>query len=185
MIIVTEPGPIHGGGRGRSRADQFATLLQGFYQDLLEQGVPERLAGLVRQIADQHGSLSQDDRPLALVVESNEESRALAATLLEETELVVIECAEQSAALAFLKQYGERIAFVFVDEELAGPDDGFDLARSTATLWPHVHVVVTTGRDDDKLSVPEGVRALRKPWRGLDVLLAAERALADRKTVRL
>lgn len=177
-MIVTQPSVIGMRSHPRSRAGQFAALLQGFYQDLLEQGVPERLAALVRQLPDDDLGSNHGDRRIALVVESDEEVRALAAALLEETELSVVECAEADAALAILQRDGEKVAFVFADEELAGSRDGVDLARATATLWPHVHVVLTTADEQRAHGLPEGVRALKKPWRGLDVLLAAERAVA-------
>ncbi|NNM71334.1 response regulator [Enterovirga sp. DB1703] len=160
----------------------FAGLLQDFYEDLLEQGVPDEMAALVRQIPD-GGAPARGSRRIALVAEPDPDLRALAAALLEETELAVIECTSAEAALAILQRNGEHVAFLFADETLAGPRDGLDLARSAATLWPQVHVVVTTsssGRDGQE-PLPEGIRALRKPWRGLDVLLAAERAVAASK----
>ena len=177
-MIVTESRGVSFRGYPRSRAAQFAALLQDFYEDLLEQGVPERLAALVRQLPEDGGSAAAKSGRIALVVESDDDARGLAAALLEETELGVIECTGAAAALDILQHQGERVAFVFADEALAGPHDGRDLARSVATLWPHVHVVMTTSdarRADD---LPAGVRALSKPWRGLDVLLAAERAVA-------
>jgi CheY-like chemotaxis protein len=176
-MIITESRGVQFRGHPRSRAAQFAALLQDFYEDLLEQGVPERLAALVRQMPD-HREAAADDRRIALVVESDDDARALAAALLEETELGVIECTDAERALDILQHQGERVAFVFADEALAGRRDGRDLARSVATLWPHVHVVLTTSDMRRAEDLPDGVRALRKPWRGLDVLLEAERAVA-------
>jgi DNA-binding NtrC family response regulator len=169
---------MHFNSQPRSRAAQFATLLHEFYEDLLVQGVPERLAALVHQLPDGHASPA-DTRRIALVVEQDDDTRALAAALLEETELRVIECTDAEAALDVLRRDGERVAFVFADEALAGPHDGRDLARSVAAQWPHVHVVLTTSEIQAAAELPAGVRALRKPWRGLDVLLAAERAVAS------
>ena len=177
-MMVTERSGTAFRGHTRSRAGQFAALLQEFYEDLLEQGVPERLAALVRQMPDSDEGAKDEGSRIALVVESDDEARALAATLLEETELSVLECTSAEAALSILQRQGERVAFVFADEVLAGPRNGRDLAHSVATLWPHVHVVVTTSDTKRADDLPSGVRALRKPWRGLDVLLAAERAIA-------
>jgi CheY-like chemotaxis protein len=178
-MIISQPSIVALRGRLPSRASQFAALLQDFYQDLLEQGVPEDMANLVRQLPEGERPALAGDRPVALVVESDPDVRALAATLLEETDLSVVECTSAEAALSILQRQGERIAFIFADEALAGPRDGRDLARSVTTLWPHVHVVVTLARESRPTDLPEGVLALRKPWRGLDLLLAAERAAAE------
>ncbi len=183
MIITEQRGSSFGRNR-RSRTAQFAALLEDFYEDLLEQGVPERLAALVRRLPDGDAPLAEDQRRVALVVESDDEARALAATLLEETELAVVECTTAEAALGILQRKGERVAFIFADEELAGPRGGQDLARSAATLWPHVHVVITTSAEESLVldDMPGTVRALRKPWRGLDVLVAAERAVSGQRS---
>lgn len=179
-MIITEQRGLFFGRHARSRTAQFAALLEDFYEDLLEQGVPERLAALVRGLPDGDAPIDQDQRRVALVVESDDEARALAATLLEETELAVVECTSAEAALSILQRKGERVAFIFADEELAGPRGGQDLARSATTLWPHVHVVITTSAEHPLMldDMPGTVRALRKPWRGLDVLVAAERAVS-------
>jgi CheY-like chemotaxis protein len=179
-MIVRESALVQIGPGRHSRASQFASLLQEFYEDLLESGVPERLAALVQSLPDRDEGEPRGTKRIAIVAEGDDDARALAATLLEETDLAVVECTSAEAALTILQREGERVAFVFADEELAGPRDGRDLARSATTLWPHVHVVITTSAPapDFEELLPEGVRALRKPWRGLDVLLAAERALA-------
>lgn len=176
-MIATAQRDIASPGCGRlSQAAPFAAMLQGFYRDLLDRGVPEHLASLVHKLSDDAPGLDRDARRIALVVEANDEERALAAALLEETDLAVAECRSAEAALMLLRDRGERIAFVLIDEGLAGPRDGNDLARATATLWPHVHVVLTTSDAEVAADVPDGVRSLRKPWRGLDVLIEAERA---------
>ena len=177
-MIVTESGAVSFGEYPRSRAPQFAALLQDFYEDLLERGVPERLAALVRQLPDRETSAARHPGRIALVVESDDDARALAAALLEETELGVVECTSATGALDILEQQAERVAFVFADEALAGPQNGRDLAQSVATRWPHVHVVLTTSDPRRADDLPSGVRALKKPWRGLDLLVAAERAIA-------
>jgi CheY-like chemotaxis protein len=177
-MIISQPSVASLMGHPRSSAAQFAALLHEFYEDLLDQGVPERLAALVRQMPETPHNPSSDERRIALVAEGDDDARSLAATLLEETDLCVVECTSAEAALRVLETKGERVAFVFADEALPGAGGARDLARSVATLWPHVHVVVTLSRDVPRDQLPAGVVALRKPWRGLDVLMAAERAAA-------
>lgn len=161
--------------RPTSMAGQFAALLDGFYRDLLEQGIPENLAALVRQLDDATGP--REGRRLAIVVDSDPDDRSRAAVLLEETGLEVIECASAGAAIGVLQHRAAETAFVFADRDLAGDKDGLDLARSIATLWPGIRIVLTLEGAGPATDLPAGVVALQKPWRGLDVLMEAERAL--------
>lgn len=169
-------------GVQRTEADRFSRLLQDFYGGLLEQGVPEHLATLVRRLNGQAPG-GRGTRKVALVVEGDEEPRRLAGMLLEETGLEVIECASGEAALATLRHRGADVAFIFADQHLAGPRDGFALAKAAATLWPGIHTVLTTSDIVERPDgLPESVILMGKPWQGLDVIIEAERALrsADR-----
>jgi CheY-like chemotaxis protein len=115
---------------------------------------------------------------VALVVEDDAENRHLAATLLEESELKVVECESGEAGLSVMQRMGPSIALVFVDIRLPGLIDGLDLACLVRTHWPHVNVIVTSGAPGDHLArLPEGAAYMPKPWRALDVLIAAERSL--------
>src|SRR5262245_61198101 len=127
--------------------------------------------------------MGQNERvkPLALIVEDDAEQRHLAAALLEETDLDVIECESAEAALSVMQRCGERILLVFVDIRLPGIIDGVDLARAVGTHWPHARVIVTSGDPGDRLdSLPREASYMDKPWRALDVLIAAEEVLARR-----
>jgi len=124
--------------------------------------------------------MGQIDRAasVALVVEDDAEIRHLAAALLEESELRVIECESAEAALSVMQRLESGIALLFVDIRLPGLIDGLDLARLVRTHWPHVNVIVTSGAPGDHLArLPEGAAYMLKPWRPLDVLIAAERSL--------
>lgn len=162
-------------GEPRSTAALFASILQGAYRDLLEEGVPEDMAALVRQVATEASRASRD-RPLAIVVEGDPGSRALASALLEESDLQVVECASAEAAFAVLQGEADKTAFLFADEDLAGPGNGRELVASVRKRWPTIHVVITT--DLDAPSLPPDIVHLVKPWRGLDLLIQAEQALA-------
>jgi hypothetical protein len=55
---------------------------------------------------------------------------------------------------------------------------GFDLAHSIATLWPKARIVVTSGAAGERGNdLPEGVIFMPKPWRALEGLVEAERAI--------
>ena len=115
----------------------------------------------------------------ALVVEDHPEVRSIAATILEETELKVEEVENAEQALSFLKEHGREVAMLFADVRLPGRMDGIDLARIAAESWPWIRVVVTSGFMDRPLNeLPHTARFMPKPWRALDVLVEAERAVA-------
>ena len=87
---------------------------------------------------------------IGLVVEDDPGVRDLAVALLDETELDVAEVESAEAALA----------------------------KAACTLWPTIRIVLTSGAASTSLdSLPECVTFMPKPWRGLDVLVQAEKAL--------
>ena len=73
---------------------------------------------------------------LALIVEDDLTVRELAAALLEESDLRVVECEDAEEALATLCKHGENIALIFADVRLPGLLDGVDLALRVKVLWP-------------------------------------------------
>jgi CheY-like chemotaxis protein len=116
-------------------------------------------------------------RRTALVVEDDAELRWLSATLLEESDLDIVECESAEAALAVMLMRGAEVAMIFADIRLPGVMDGVDLAREVKMRWPHLTVVLTSGNPGDRLKqLPPGVLYLPKPWQPLNVLMVAERA---------
>jgi len=116
-------------------------------------------------------------RRIALVVEDDAELRWLSATLLEESELDIVECESAEAALAVMLMRGPEVAMIFADIRLPGVMDGVDLAREVKMRWPHLTVVLTSGNPGDRLKqLPPGVLYLPKPWQPLNVLMMGERA---------
>ncbi len=122
----------------------------------------------------------QPEPHLALIVEDDPDVSALAAVLLEETPLDVVEVESAEAALDCLQERGGEVAMMFADVRLPGEMDGVQLARAACKLWPTVRVVLTSGDPDTGLAdLPECVTFMSKPWRGLDVLVQAEKAIRD------
>jgi CheY-like chemotaxis protein len=116
-------------------------------------------------------------KPMALIVEDEPIIRELAAALLEETELQVIECEDAEQAFATLCRHGEDIALIFADIRLPGLLDGVDLAQRVKVLWPRITMLVTTGYPGDRVQeLPDNVVYMPKPWLALDVLRQAEQA---------
>ncbi|WP_091863297.1 response regulator [Methylobacterium brachiatum] len=170
--------------------DQIGQTLASIYDDLVSEGVPEHLAALVRRVRQseaepaaphpaQPAATEAVAQRLALVVEDDPQIRALAETLLEETELDVVGCDSAEAALAVLQARGGDVALVFADVRLAGEMDGLQLARAVATLWPRARLVVTSGHGIRRPELPSEAVFIAKPWRPFDVLVEAERATTD------
>jgi DNA-binding NtrC family response regulator len=122
----------------------------------------------------------QPEPHVALIVEDDPDVRDLAAALLEETELDVVEVESADAALAYLQERGGEVAMMFADVRLPGDMDGVQLAKAACTLWPTIRIVLTSG-DPGAVSedLPDGVTFMPKPWRGLDVLIEAEKAVRE------
>jgi len=115
--------------------------------------------------------------PIALIVEDDPDLRVLAAALLEESELRVVECENAEQAIAALLREGDDVALVFADIRLPGVMNGIDLALRIKVLWPQIAMIVTSGYADKRpQALPAGVTYLPKPWFALDVLMQAERA---------
>ena len=117
----------------------------------------------------------REGAPIALIVEDDRHLRELAAALLEETDLRVMECEDAEQAFTVLCREGDDVAMIFVDIRLPGLLDGMDLARRVRSLWPQAAVVVTSGFSPES-EMPDHVVYMPKPWLALNVLMQAERA---------
>src|SRR5260370_26077979 len=82
----------------------------------------------------------REGAPIALIVEDDPHLRELAAALLEETDLRVIECEDAEQAFGILCREGDDVAMIFIDIRLPGLLDGMDLARRVRALWPEASV---------------------------------------------
>ncbi len=120
---------------------------------------------------------AQSKRRIALIVEDDAELRRLTTTVLEESELDIIECESAEAALATMLLRGQDVTMIFADIRLSGVMDGIDLAREVKMRWPHLMVILTSGNAGERLEqLPPGVDYMPKPWQPINVLMAAERA---------
>ena len=120
---------------------------------------------------------AQQTRGAVLIVEDDAELRSLTVALLEDEQLS--ESAE--AALAVMLIGGQHVALIFADIRLRGVMDGIDLAHEIRVRWPLLPVVLTSGHplDEHMRQFPPGVAYIPKPWQPLNLLVAAEEALAS------
>jgi DNA-binding NtrC family response regulator len=131
---------------------------------------------------------AQQKHRAVLIVEDDAELRHLTAALFEdeaalfEDEKVdTIECESAEAALAVMLIGGREIAMVFADVRLPGAMGGVDLAWEVKLRWPLLPMILTSGHPLERIrELPPGVAYMPKPWQPLDVLIAAEQALASR-----
>ncbi len=108
-----------------------------------------------------------------IVIEPDKDTRDLSAVLFEEAELGVIECDTWRDALAILDRQPEGVAMVFGD--LDGDAENRRLAGEVRRLWPDVRLVLT-GSPRNRKGLPDDASYMPKPWRALEVLIAAETA---------
>lgn len=111
-----------------------------------------------------------------LVVEDESMVRMVAVDMLEDAGFAVLEAATADAAWAILEQ--ERgIGVLFTDVDMPGSMDGFVLACRVAERWPHIRLVVTSGRVGPRdADMPDDGRFLLKPYRQAHLLQAIDAA---------
>lgn len=110
------------------------------------------------------------DRGGALVVEDEPLVRAVAADIFMDAGYRVHEACNAAEALMILEDRGD-IGTVFTDIEMPGELNGVGLACTICERWPHMRVLVTSGRVfPDDCALPIGVGFIGKPYRRQQVL---------------
>src|ERR1700716_2692181 len=123
---------------------------------------------------------AQQTRGAVLIVEDDAELRSLTVALLEDEQLDTIQCESAEAALAVMLIGGQHVALIFADIRLRGVMDGIDLAHEVRVRWPLLPVVLTSGHPLERVrEFPPGVAYIPKPWQPLNLLVAADEALAS------
>lgn len=103
--------------------------------------------------------------PIVLVVEDEALLRMLAADILEDEGFIVLEAVAAEEALAILECRGD-IGVLFTDVNMPGKMDGLTLATHVAERWPHIRLVVTSGRQGLTTDeIPDDGRFIAKPYR--------------------
>ncbi len=110
--------------------------------------------------------------PIVLVVEDDDLVRESAIGMLEDAGFAVID-AETADAAWILLEVDPTISALFTDIEMPGSMNGLELARRVAERWPHVRLVLTSGRAGlHSRDMPPDGRFVAKPY-GLDQVLRA------------
>ncbi|KAB0679318.1 response regulator [Aureimonas leprariae] len=114
---------------------------------------------------------------VALVAEDEPLLRMDAADTLQEAGFTVLEAANTVEALRHLEAV-ETIELLFTDIEMPGPIDGVQLAHEVVRRWPHVSIVVCSGRIKvGPGDLPDQARFIAKPFSPELMIRAIETAM--------
>jgi CheY-like chemotaxis protein len=105
-----------------------------------------------------------------LVVEDEALIRIWATDLLEENGFSVLEAKDADAALKLL-QSRHDVKLLFTDVQMPGSLNGMELAREVHARWPHILLVITSGRErPTRAEIPDDGRFVAKPYSGEELL---------------
>jgi len=109
-------------------------------------------------------------KPVVLIAEDEPLLRLHAADLLEERGCEVVEAEDATAALRVMEDRPD-VRLLFTDIQMPGRFDGMDLARQVHARWPHVLLVITSGRIRPRTSeIPDHGRFVAKPYGASELL---------------
>lgn len=102
---------------------------------------------------------------IVLVVEDEPIIRMCAAEALADGGFTMLEACYADEAIEALEQNCHRVSVVFTDVNMPGSMDGIALAHHTRRHWPHIALLVTSGRPRSvEAGLPHGSRFLAKPY---------------------
>ena len=106
-----------------------------------------------------------------LVVEDECLIRMMVVDMLKDAGFAVSDAPHADAAWAILEQRQEDIGVLFTDIDMAGSMDGFVLAGRVSSAWPHINLIMTSGRQRiPDGEVPDSGRFLSRPYRPADLM---------------
>ncbi len=104
--------------------------------------------------------------------------------LREEGGFRVIEAANADEALTLLEAAGDDVRVLVTDVEMPGSMDGFTFTRVVRKAWPHIGLVVVSGRmKPQRDEVSEGSVFLAKPFAIVDLMEAVRSVLGPERPV--
>ncbi len=114
---------------------------------------------------------------VALIAEDEPLLRMDAADTLSDAGFTVLEAGNSADALRHLERT-DTIGLLFTDIEMPGPINGVELAHEVARRWPHISVVVCSGRFKlDAADLPAQARFIDKPYSPETMIRAIETAM--------
>ena len=116
------------------------------------------------------------DQSTLLVVEDDPTLRSSLVYVLEEGGVPTVGLGNADEAIGFLVEQADNVAAVLTDVMMPGTTDGLQLAAMIARQWPHIVVLVTSGRVRPVEELPANVEFIAKPWRPSQVIAAIQKA---------
>jgi DNA-binding response OmpR family regulator len=112
-----------------------------------------------------------DTKAGILVVEDEALIRLWVADILEENGFSVLEAKDADAALKLLESRRD-VKLLFTDVQMPGTLNGMELAREVHARWPHILLVITSGRErPTRAEIPDDGRFVAKPYSGEELLV--------------
>lgn len=103
-----------------------------------------------------HAALIVDDDALVLMV---------SCAILQDAGYRPFQAADVREALAVMGKHGSEIGLLFSDVEMPGGRNGLELAHDVSKRWPHVAIVIASGRvTPSPEEMPPGATFLPKPF---------------------
>lgn len=104
-----------------------------------------------------------DERVVVLLLEEETMEREAFSDYLEHAGYEVVGACDCDEALSVLEERSDVRALV-TDAHVPGCMDGFELAEMARTRWPHLAVVLMSGRSDNCGLAPNGAEFISKPY---------------------
>ncbi len=99
-----------------------------------------------------------------LVVEDDPSILLDASAAIEQAGFEVQSFDNADDALSFVFEQADKVAAIFTDVQMPGHLDGLVLAEIVGRHWPHVRVLMTSGRVQPYDDLPPNVSFIPKPW---------------------
>jgi len=113
--------------------------------------------------------ISDNAKPVILIVEDEAMIRMGAAAIIEDLGYEFFEATNADDAISLLEQH-PQIKIVFTDIQMAGSMDGLELAAYVRTHWPPVNFIIVSGNHHAVASeMPERSTFIHKPYRDVDI----------------
>jgi len=107
---------------------------------------------------------SRAGKPVVLLVEDEPLVRVLNLEIMDEAGYRVLDASDADEAFEILRRRDD-ICCILTDVHMPGSMDGFEFARLVAQGWPHVPVVIVSGKATPKAGdLPPGATFIRKPY---------------------
>ena len=98
-----------------------------------------------------------------LIVEDDELVRELGVEFLSEAGFQVLEASNGQEALSLLER-NPKVGVLFTDINMPGPLDGMTLASIAAVKWPHLAIIIGSGKALPRSGgLLSGITFIRKP----------------------